>query len=141
MAKKGVISLSEAATRVGVSRQTIYRKAAQGKLSIVKRSDGSKGVQIAELERLYTLISNGATVADTVTRPVTHGSQLQVEIARLRAELDGTRVQLANAEAQNVKHEANYDRLWDYVDSMKRIEQQPEPREPGIVTKLFKKLF
>jgi len=42
--------------------------------------------------------------------------------------------QLANAEA-------NIDKLWNLVDSMKRIEHRPEPREPGIVTKFLKKLF
>jgi len=134
MANKATISLKEAATRAGVSRQTIYRWASTGKLSTVKRRDGSKGVNIAELERAFGTASNGDTVSETVIRPVTKGSQLQVENARLKAELEGTRAQLTKAEADNAW-------LKDLVGDLKRIEHQPEPREPGIVTKLFKKLF
>jgi len=138
MANKATISLREAATRAGVSRQTIYRWASTGKLSTVKRRDGSKGVDIAELERAFESISHGATASGTVTGPVT----LQVKYARLEAELEGTRAQLTKSEAQITKVEADNAWLKDLLlDNMKRLEHQPEPREPGIVTKLFKKLF
>ena len=137
MAKKGTISITEAAKRAGVSRQTINRKTNNGQLSSVKRSDGSKGIQIAELERLYPLQSNNATVTETVTetvtKPVTQSTQLQIDIARLYAELEGLK-------AQNARYESDNTRLWGLVDDLKRIEHVPE-REPGVVTKLFKKLF
>jgi len=129
MAKKGTISLSEAAKRARVSRQTIYRYAKDGKLSTVKRRDGSKGVQIAELERVFSLSSNG----DTVTKPGTANTQLQVEIARLKAENDGLKEQLSKSDSDNTW-------LKGLVDDLKRIEHVPE-REPGVITKAFKKLF
>jgi len=133
MAKKGTISFSEAATRAGVSRQTIYRYASKGKLSTVKRRDGSKGVQVAELERVFTLSSTSDTATETVTKPVTQSTQLQIDIARLYAELESLKAQLTRSESDNTW-------LKGLVDDLKRIEHVPE-REPGIVTKLFKKLF
>jgi len=133
MAKKGTISLSEAAKLTGKSRQTIYRYASTGKLSTVKRRDGSKGVQVAELERVFTLSSPNETVIETVAKPVTASTQLQVEIARLKAENDGLKEQLSKSDSDNAW-------LKGLVDDLKRIEHKPE-REPGIVTKLFKKLF
>ena len=129
MAKNSTISLKEAATRAKVSRQTIYRYAASGKLSTVKRRDGSKGVQVAELERVFTLSSN----PETVSKAVTQDPQLQIENSRLKAELDSIKTQLSKAEADNTW-------LKGLVDDLKRLEHVPE-REPGVVTKLFKKLF
>jgi len=133
MAKKGTISLSEAAKRAGVSRQTIYRYASNGKLSTVKRRDGSKGVHVSELERVFTLNSNNETVTETVAKPVTASTQLQIENARLKAELDGLKEQLSKSDSDNTW-------LKGLVDDLKRIESRPE-RDPGVVTKLFKKLF
>jgi DNA-binding NtrC family response regulator len=47
------ISISEAARRAGVRRQTIYRKLEAGRLSKETGEDGNPVIDLAELARLY----------------------------------------------------------------------------------------
>lgn len=48
-----IISISEAAKRVGVVRSTIYKKIRDGVLQDVTRPDGAKGVDTEELSRVF----------------------------------------------------------------------------------------
>ncbi len=135
MAKNSTISLREAADRAGVSRQTIYRYAKQGKLSTVKRRDGSKGVQLAELERVFGKLSNMRLDSETVSQPYKKSVVIDVskelELVKLKAELEAA---LARAD----RAEQNERRLFDILEKQPFLEHKTEP---GIITKAFKKLF
>lgn len=48
-----IVSISEAARLANKSRKTIYKHIQLGKLSIVTTSDGTKGIDISELIRVY----------------------------------------------------------------------------------------
>ena len=58
------LTLREAAIKVGVSRQTVYRMVKTGKLSATLRFDGQKVVDTTELLRVF-----GRLTPATVTRP------------------------------------------------------------------------
>ena len=47
------LSVAEAAKAVGVGKATVYRRLKDGTLTASKRSDGSKGVDTAELIRVF----------------------------------------------------------------------------------------
>ncbi len=104
--KKGsMLSMSEAARRAGVSRSTLYRKLKDGSLSASRGPDGSKGIDSAELKRVFhdTLRE---TVSDTSRRDIQRETAGQVAV--LQAELEGLRRQVALlertlAEANNEK--------------------------------------
>ena len=51
--QNSIVSVSQAAELVRRDRQTLYNHRKQGKLSFVRRSDGSFGVDTAELHRVY----------------------------------------------------------------------------------------
>lgn len=48
-----VLKIAEAAVAVGKGRQTLYRKISEGTLSTTTMQDGSKGVDVSELERVF----------------------------------------------------------------------------------------
>ena len=48
-----ILNVTEAARAVGVGKATIYRRLKDGTLTASKRSDGSKGVDTAELIRVF----------------------------------------------------------------------------------------
>ena len=48
-----ILSVAEAAKSAGVGKATIYRRLKDGTLTASKRLDGSKGVDIAELIRVF----------------------------------------------------------------------------------------
>ena len=48
-----ILSVTEAAKAVGMGKATIYRRLKDGTLTVSKRPDGSKGVDTAELIRVF----------------------------------------------------------------------------------------
>jgi len=48
-----IISITEASKRFNVSRSKLYRMKASGDISFCKRLDGSMGVEISELSRVF----------------------------------------------------------------------------------------
>jgi len=61
-----IVSISEAARLVNKCRQTIYKHIRQGKLSTSTCVDGSKGLDISELIRVYGVLTiDKATNVDT----------------------------------------------------------------------------
>jgi len=53
MGDSAAVTISEAARLTGKGRQTIYRHIKRGKLSTTIRGDGTKEIQVIDLERLY----------------------------------------------------------------------------------------
>ena len=48
-----ILNVTEAAKAVGVGKATIYRRLKEGTLTVSRRPDGSKGVDTAELIRVF----------------------------------------------------------------------------------------
>ena len=70
-----IVSQSEAARLAGKSRQTIYRYVKNGKLSVSRMDDGSKGVDTSELQRVFGSIK--APVTDVTATTVTQSHTVQ----------------------------------------------------------------
>lgn len=95
------LTAGQAAKHTGVSKPTISRAIAEGRLSASRREDGSWGIDPAELMRWkesyghrHGTASQSATLPDTPETPL-----LQIDNARLGAELAGMKA-LLDAERQ-----------------------------------------
>lgn len=81
------LSISEAARRAGIQRQTLYRKIKAGAISTVQGDDGQQLIDLSELARIFP--SAVATAGQPVTGPDSPAdSLLQAEIRHLRERLD-----------------------------------------------------
>lgn len=104
------LKLSEAARQVGVSRPTIYKYAAEGRLSVTKDRLGHKQVQLAELLRVFGELSpetqktsltdnSSASFSSMRQSPKTAEtgsvSALLVELERAKAQLESKVVEAA----------------------------------------------
>lgn len=81
------LSISEAARRAGIQRQTLYRKIKSGAISTVQGDDGQPLIDLSELARVFP--SAVSTTVQPVTGPDNPAdSLLQLEIKHLRERLD-----------------------------------------------------
>lgn len=104
-----VISLGKAAEMTGISRSTIYRMASSGRLSTVQLPDGTKAVEVAELERAMGGIPSQDSVEtrkrDKPQQPhdamgmALELGQLRGEVKALRELVEVLRAELAMAHA------------------------------------------
>ncbi|MDQ2696440.1 MAG: hypothetical protein M3Z21_13915 [Pseudomonadota bacterium] len=93
-----ILSIAEAARRAGVDPGTIRRRIERGKLSATTRPDGTKGVELSELARLYPQVVAAASSSGIQQHPAAapqqHAAadlgviQRDVELLRLRQEND-----------------------------------------------------
>lgn len=123
----------------GVSRQTIYRFANNGKLSTELLHDGTKGVQVAELQRVFPALGNPETVTGTVTPPSKATLGVNAEILRLTAELEATRRQLADRDKALEEAARDKERLFSLVEKQ-AVALEHKPEEPGALTRLWRRL-
>lgn len=160
------LTLREAARQVGVSRQTVYRMVAQGKLTATVRHDGTKVVDTAELLRAFGSLTprQPPATGETVTRqpaplqpetaPETGRPGLEamtaedrrreVEIAdreALRAELAAARDALRRAEEQLQEAREREAKLLELAQSATRLLEHREaaaaPPPRGFWRRLF----
>jgi predicted site-specific integrase-resolvase len=92
-----VISLSEAARTWRIARSTLQRALQEGRLSATVRADGSKGIDTAELIRVFgevpvALQERGSSEVQRAT-PIAAAST----IAALQAQVDSLQAQLQEA--------------------------------------------
>ena len=81
------LSISEAARRAGIQRQTLYRRIKSGAISTVQGEDGQPQIDLSELARVFPAVI--ATATQPVTAPDNQAdSLLQQEIRHLRERLD-----------------------------------------------------
>ena len=95
------LSLAQAATMTGKSKSTLTRAIKSGRMSAVRRADGTFGIDPAELLRVFPTdaVRSGASASDGVAPDaVVHAAQ-QVEISTLRDDLATARQQAAVAQA------------------------------------------
>jgi excisionase family DNA binding protein len=99
-----LLSAGQAAKHTGVSKPTISRAITDGRLSAIRREDGSWAIDPAELARWKESYGHRhgtmSQTAPLVETPVT--GALHIENARLEAELTGARA-LLDAERQRAE--------------------------------------
>jgi hypothetical protein len=138
-----VFTLGEAAKAAGVSKPSISKAIATGRMSAEKRDDGSYCIQAAELFRVYP--PNRST-EDESDEPETRkdDSGLSAEVRRLRERLSLLDTERDRERQQLVEQVADLRRRLDQADQERRdkdrqltallTDQRPKPVEPAAVT-------
>ena len=95
------LSLAQAATLTGKSKSTLTRAIKSGRMSAVRRADGTFGLDPAEVLRVFphNAVRNGALSADAVASDAMMGPAQQSEIKALRDDLAKAEQRVAVAEA------------------------------------------
>ena len=99
-----ILNITEAAKAASISRPTLYRRIKSGDLSTIKQADGTKGIDSAELMRVFGAlhpvtdhdVKNGRHETGDVLHERIRGLERESELLQRENEL--LRRQLANAE-------------------------------------------
>ena len=75
-----LLTLTEAAKTAGIARSTLYRAIHNGHISVVSQSDGSKGIDTSELQRVFGPLQG-------TTKP-TKQDDAQWDVALLHTRID-----------------------------------------------------
>ena len=102
-----ILTFSQAAKVAQASRSTIYRYAQEGRISVVRLPNGRRGIDAAELERVFGPLKPLDTSQDA---PKKQGRMIktQVNISQERDEVIGLlrqQVELLERELTNAKEE------------------------------------
>lgn len=149
--KGNYFSVRDAAQRVGISRQTMFRYIKDGKISATSDRDGQKQIELTELLRVFGELqpetetpatprnSPRPVSRDTATAPVT--SQYQMEILRLQAQLEIKTAELDLAkerinELKVAQHEASVEknRFLEIIERQSLLLAAPKPARPRTST-------
>lgn len=119
-----IVTMSDAARMIPYSRKTLYKHLKQGKLSKTRFKDGSSGIQISELIRVYgsdiTPLEEVIKEKEVVT-PFTGGDS-------------DPKLDLLLKKIENLESEVN--RLNNTVENLNnRLEHKPLPSEPQPLSK------
>lgn len=146
------LTVRQAAERVGISRQTMFRHIREGRVSATLSHSGQKQIEITELLRAF-----GTLQPETVTPATTKDNQIQsqsdrvtplavtyqIEIERLKAQLTlkSSELELAKeriAELKQREHDAlaEKNRLLTLVEQQTRLLEAPNT---SIKTKELRK--
>ena len=94
-----VLSMTQAARQAGISRSTLYRAIRAGRLSTTSQPDGSRGVDTAELMRVF-----GPLQADTV-QVTQSGTSSDIAVMRERCTMLEWDIEWLRAELADAKNE------------------------------------
>lgn len=142
------LSVKQAADRVGLSRQTMFRHIKDGKISATTNHAGQKQINIAELLRVFGELQPETAIPETVidrsrqkprdkeTAPVTTTAvAYQIELVRLQAQLDIKKAELELAkerinELKAREHGAGEEknRLLTLIEQQSRLLAAPTPK-------------
>lgn len=149
------LKLSEAARQVGVSRPTIYKYAAEGRISVTRDRLGHKQVQLSELLRVFgelspetekTVKTDNATDAfssmrqSQKTTETSSLSALLVELERTKAQLESKAMETAllrervdELKARERYNQEERSRLMAMLEQSQRLlaAPTPAPRAPA----------
>jgi len=125
-----IVTLAEAAKLAGVSRQTIYRKAASGELSTVRQVDGTKGVDTSELERVFGPLRTSETVSGDNESDTVRITRTTPETGVIQAQLDAAHQVIKAQEARIADLQADKERLWSQVESQRLLLEHKPQEQP-----------
>ena len=128
------LNMTQAAKLAGVSRVTIYKHAKAGKISVHMEQDGSRTVDVAELERVYGTLHKPEMLTETVNTLQTETSRvvliLQEQMKRLEHELDRMRqerdAEREAREREREKAERERERLHTIIEKQTLLLPQPK---------------
>lgn len=147
------LTVRDAADRVGVTRQTIFKYIRQGKLSATLSRDGQKQIDVSELIRVFGELqqATGTTGYSSDSRTQSSKSPttpttvaLQIELERMKSMLEFKQAELALAkerieelkgrEAQVKEREREAveerNRLIGVIEQQNRLLAAPTPTQP-----------
>lgn len=145
------LTVRQAAERVGVSRQTMFRYIQQGKVSATLSHSGEKQIEISELLRVFGELQ---PETDTTTTPhnrlkqprrdseTTAITSYQIELERLKAQLElkSAELELAKeriAELKSREHSAGEEknRLLTLIEQQSKLLTAPVPKKKAAKKK------
>lgn len=111
MPQKTLLTVADAAKRVGKSRQTIFDKIKRGHLSASINHDGNKVVDVSELLRVFgSLLSDDEVkqnqankTGQTIPSNLTSTLQLELELSRLRLAHAEKELATANRQLEDMR--------------------------------------
>ena len=131
------LKLSEAARQVGVSRPTIYKYAAEGRISVTKDRLGHKQVQLSELLRVF-----GELSPETQKTSLSENTSASFSSARQSSKtaetgsLSALLVELERAKAQLQSKVMEADLLRERVDELKARERYSQEERSRLMAML-----
>jgi hypothetical protein len=117
-----VVSISEAARLTGKSRKTIQRYVADGRISMSQHVAGNKGIDTAELIRVFGKLSHPTPVLSHATESQPDAPDVAPDVAATLAALQAENALL---KAQIEAKDAN---LADLRQSLRLLEHVPAKR-------------
>ena len=102
-----ILTFSQAARVAQASRSTIYRYAQEGRISVVRLPNGRRGIDAAELERVFGPLKQLDTSQD-IPKKHARTVRTQVGVSQERDEVIGLlrqQVELLERELMNAKEE------------------------------------
>lgn len=147
------LSVRDAAYRVGITRQTLFKYIRQGKVNATVGHDGQKQVDVAELIRAFgelrpDTVANGHSSdrrpQSPQTATTTTTTALQLELERMKAQLQFKEAELALAkeridelkarelDAKHREREATEERMrmLGVIETQNRLLAAPQPIPP-----------
>ena len=92
-----ILSITEAAKRFKISRSKLYRMSDSGKISFSKKSDGSLGIDVSELTRVFGDTSSEHVIA---TKQDRQKHDFETENLYLKREIETLTQNLQKSEAR-----------------------------------------
>ena len=96
-----ILTMTQAAQKAGISRSTLYRAIRAGRISIVSSPTGRRGIDVAELIRVF-----GPLQPETVQKEQ-NGTPSDIAVMRERCAALQREVEWLRADLADAKHERN----------------------------------
>jgi len=127
MGDSAAVTISEAARLTGKGRQTIYRHIKRGKLSTTIRGDGTKEIQVIDLERLYGSLGGSEATHEASRTMTASETALHRENEAMKAEIKQLRDHV---------NELKHDKEW-LQGLVNGLTQKALPAPPGVLSRIF----
>jgi len=119
------VNLTEAAKRVGVTRQTFYRHIEKKGISTSKDEQGNRLVDMSELARVYPKLDT-SDMSESDKELHNHTPKKSNSDRMLQGEVDALRDQLA---ALNIEREREREQLSDTIEDLRqRLDKSEDER-------------
>lgn len=145
MPTKTLLTVAEAAKRVGKSRQTIFEKIKRGQLSATVNHDGNKVVDVSELLRVFgTLLSDDDVKKNQANKarqspatPLTSTLQLELERAKFQLEKRDFELEQLRQRMDEMKERERISteerlRLFGIIERQSLLLSAPKPARPAV---------
>ena len=138
-----LVTKTQAAQLVGISRPTFYRHISKGKVSVVDNKDGTQSIDTAELLRVYHELKpitdeTDATKTDAHLQsviPLNVSSDVNIELMEYKIEELTKR--LAESEARNKDERSEKAKLLSVIEGQSLALENKN--QPSFLERLFKR--